>query len=63
MTPYTNQAEVEHDCFDFLDVEDAVSDYNDPGDYNGHGQHEYKVYVCQLCGDTFDYEPDVDDEE
>jgi hypothetical protein len=35
------------------EIEDAVEDYYDPGDYYGHGQREYQIYVCggdEGCG-------------
>jgi len=42
-------------------VEDAVRDYYDPGDPYGHGQHEFEVYVCALCGVQIeDEDPAVD---
>jgi len=36
------------------EIEDAVEDYYDPGDDYGHGQREYKVYVCGDCGCTIE---------
>lgn len=43
-----------------LDVEDAVYDYHDPGDYYGHGQREFQVYVCSLCGVQVEGDPAAD---
>lgn len=38
----------EHDP-EFYEIEDAVEDYYDPGNYYGHGQREYTIYVCGQC--------------
>lgn len=43
----------EHDP-EFYELEDAVNDYYDPTDHYGHGQYEYQVYVCGVCGCTID---------
>lgn len=42
-----------------MELVDAVQDYHDPADCYGHGQREFKVYVCPHdCGHTEPYEND-----
>lgn len=46
-----------------VEVEDAVQDYHDPGNQYGHGQREYRVYVCggtNGCGVQLEGDPDAD---
>lgn len=43
-------------------IEDGVEDYYDPGDYYGHGQREFKVYVCADpdCEEVLEGSPEED---
>lgn len=37
---------------DDIEVETVVEDYYEPAEESRHGQYEYKVEVCSLCGVT-----------
>lgn len=57
--PVTGESD-SHEHTDY-EVETAIYDYYDPGDYYGHGQREYEVYVCSDCGVTIeDADPALD---
>lgn len=37
------------ECQTEMEIETAVSDYYDPSDLHGHGQHEQEFWVCPTC--------------
>lgn len=41
-----------------MELETSVTDYHDPADAHGHGQHVTQVWVCPLCENVEPLEED-----